>query len=163
MTEDAELLSRYADERSEAAFAELTRRHVDLVYSAALRLVNGDVHSAQDITQQVFTEVACQAKRLAQHPALVGWIYTTTRLMALRMNRTEQRRAAREQEANTMNELLHDDTPPLDWSQLSPVIEDALHELSEQDRHAILLRFFQNKTLNEVGAGLRSEERRVGK
>src|ERR1035438_9324662 len=158
MTEDAELLSRYATERSEVAFAELTRRHVDLVYSAALRLVNGNVHSAQDVTQQVFTELARQAKRLARHPALVGWLYTTTRLMALRMNRTEQRRAAREQEANTMNELLHDDTPPLDWSQLSPVIENALHELSEEDRHAILLRFFQIKTLNEVGAGLHLTE-----
>jgi len=158
MTEDAELLSQYAAARSEAAFAELTRRHVDLVYSAALRLVNGDVHSAQDVTQQVFTEVARQAKRLARHPALVGWLYTTTRQMALRMNRTEQRRTAREQEANTMNELLHDDTPPADWSQLSPVIEDALHELSDQDRHAILLRFFQNKTLNEVGTGLNLTE-----
>src|ERR1035441_3042454 len=158
MTEDAELLSRYAAEQSEAAFAELTRRHVDLVHSAALRLLNGDLHSAQDVTQQVFTEVACQAKRLARHPALVGWLYTTTRLMALRVNRTEQRRAAREQEANTMNELLHDDTPPLDWSQLSPVIEDALHELSETDRHAILLRFFPNKSLNEVGAGLNLTE-----
>ena len=158
MTEDAELLSRYAAEGSEAAFAELTRRNVDLVYSAALRLVNGDVHSAQDVAQQVFTETARQAKRLARHPALVGWLYTTTRLMALRLNRTEQRRAAREQEANTMNELLHDDTPPPDWSQLSPVIEDALHELSETDRHAILLRFFQKKTLNEVGAGLNLTE-----
>ena len=57
-----------------------------------------------------------------------------------------------------MNELLHDDTPPADWSRLSPVIEDALHELSEQDRHAILLRFFQNKSLNEVGAGLNLTE-----
>jgi RNA polymerase sigma factor (sigma-70 family) len=158
MTEDAELLSQYAAEGSEAAFAELTRRHVDLVYSAALRLLNGDLHSAQDVTQQVFTEVARQATRLARHPALVGWLYTTTRLMALRVNRTEQRRAAREQEANTMNELLHDDSPPVDWSQLSPVIEDALHELSEQDRHAILLRFFQNKSLNEVGAGLNLNE-----
>ena len=158
MTEDAQLLSQYAAERSEAAFAELTGRHVDLVYSAALRLVNGNVHSAQDVTQQVFTEVARQAKRLARHPALVGWLYTTTRLMALRANRTEQRRQAREQEANTMNELLHDDTPPSDWSQLSPVIEDALHELSDQDRHAILLRYFQNKTLHEVGAGLNLTE-----
>ena len=158
MTEDAQLLSRYAAEGSEAAFAELTRRHVDLVYSAALRLVNGDVHSAQDVAQQVFTELARQAKRLARHPALVGWLYTTTRLMALRVNRTEQRRTAREQEANTMNELLHDDTPAADWSRLSPVIEDALHELSEQDRHAILLRFFQNKSLNEVGAGLNLTE-----
>jgi RNA polymerase sigma factor (sigma-70 family) len=154
MNEDAQLLSQYAEQNSEAAFAELTRRYVDLVYSAALRLVRGNVPSAQDVTQQVFTEAARQAKRLAGHPALVGWLYTTTRLIALRANRTEQRRQAREQEAQTMNELLQDDDAPLDWGRLSPVIEDALHELNEPDRHAILLRYFQNKSLNEVGAGL---------
>jgi RNA polymerase sigma factor (sigma-70 family) len=158
MTEDAELLGRYATDQSEDAFAELTRRHVDLVYSAALRLVSGDVHSAQDVTQQVFTEVARQAKRLARHPALVGWLYTTTRQMALRVNRTEQRRQAREQEANMMNQLLHDDTPPTDWNRLRPVIEDAMHELDDKDRHAVLLRYFQNKTLNEVGAALNLTE-----
>jgi RNA polymerase sigma factor (sigma-70 family) len=158
MTEDAELLSRYAAEQSEAAFAELTRRHVDLVHSAALRLMNGDLHAAQDVTQQVFTEVARQAKRLARHPALVGWLYTTTRLMALRMNRTEQRRQAREQEAHMLNQLLHDDTPPVDWNRLRPVIEDAMHELDDRDRHAVLLRYFQNKTLNEVGAALNLTE-----
>ena len=158
MTEDAELLSRYAAEQSETAFAELTRRHVDLVHSTALRLMNGDLHAAQDVTQQVFTEVARQAKRLARHPALVGWLYTTTRLMALRMNRTEQRRQAREQEANMMNQLLHDDTLPVDWNRFRPVIEDAMHELDDRDRHAVLLRYFQNKTLNEVGAELNLTE-----
>ena len=49
MIDDVDLLSRYAAEQSEAAFAELSRRHVDLVYSTALRLVNGDVHAAQDV------------------------------------------------------------------------------------------------------------------
>jgi RNA polymerase sigma factor (sigma-70 family) len=158
MTEDAALLSRYAADQSEAAFAELTQRHVDLVYSAALRLVNGDVHSAQDVTQQVFAEVARQAKRLARHPVFVGWLYTTTRQMALRMNRTDQRRQAREQEATMMNQLLHDDSPPADWNQLRPVLEDVMHELDDKDRHAVLLRFFQNKSLNEVGAALNLTE-----
>jgi RNA polymerase sigma factor (sigma-70 family) len=153
MTEDSELLSRYAAEQSEEAFAELTRRHVDLVYSAALRMVNGDVCSAQDVTQLVFTEAARQAKQLARHPALVGWFYTTTRLTAMRANRTEQRRREREQKAHTMNELLQEDTPP-DWNELRPVIEDVMHELEEQDRHAVLLRYFQNKSLREVGTAL---------
>jgi RNA polymerase sigma factor (sigma-70 family) len=157
-TEDAELLNRYAAEQSEAAFAELTRRHVDLVHSAAVRLMNGDLHAAQDVTQQVFTEVARQAKRLARHPALVGWLYTTTRQMASRMNRTVQRRQAREQEATMMNQLLHDDTPPVDWNRLRPVIEDVMHELDDRDRHAVLLRYFQNKSLNEVGAALNLSE-----
>jgi len=154
MTDDTELLGRYAADRSEAAFAELTDRYVGLVYSAALRLVNGDVHSAQDVTQQVFVELARSADRLARHPVLAGWLYTTTRLTALNMNRTDQRRKAREQKATMMNELLQDDGPPADWSQLSPVIEEAMHELNDEDRHAILLRFFQNNSLNEVGARL---------
>jgi RNA polymerase sigma factor (sigma-70 family) len=154
MNEDAELLSRYATDRSESAFAELTRRHVDLVYSAALRLVSGDVHSAEDVTQQVFSEVARQAKRLARHPAPVGWLYTTTRLIAWRVNRTDRRRKAREQEAHAMNELLHHEEPSGDWDQLRPVLEDVMHELDDRDRHAVLLRFFQNKTLGEIGAAL---------
>ncbi len=158
MIDDAQLLGRYATDQSEEAFAELTQRHVSLVHSAALRLVHGDVHSAQDVTQQVFTELARQAKGLAGHPALAGWLYTTTRFMALRVNRTEQRRRTREQEVMTMNNLLRDDEPPGEWSQLSPVIEDAMHELDAKDRHAILLRFFQNKSLNEVGAGLNLTE-----
>jgi len=154
MTTDAELLEEYASDQSEAAFAELTKRYVDLVYSAALRSVYGDGPAAEDITQQVFTKVARQAKRLARHPALVGWLYTTTRLTALHVNRTEQRRKTREQEALTMNELLQDDSPPPDWTQLRPVLEDVMHELNDKDRLAVLLRFFQNKTLAEVGASL---------
>src|SRR6266498_2638078 len=129
MNEDAELLRQYATDRSEAAFTELIRRQVNLVYSAALRLMNGDVHRAQDVTQQVFSELARQAKRLTRHPALAGWLYTTTRLMALRATRTEQRRAAREQEANIMNELLRETAPDADWDQFRPVLEDAMHGL----------------------------------
>jgi RNA polymerase sigma factor (sigma-70 family) len=154
MSEDAELLRRYAVEHSETAFTELIRRHVDLVYSAALRLVNGDAHRAQDVTQQVFTEFARQAKRLMGHPAPIGWLYTTTRLAALRIIRTEQRRNAREQEAITMNELIRDPGPEPDWDHVRPVLEHAMHELGEKDRHAVLLRFFQNKSLKEVGMAL---------
>lgn len=154
MNEDAELLHRYATEQSEAAFAELIRRHVDLVYSAALRLVNGDTHRAQDVTQQVFAEFARQAKRLVRHPAPVGWLYTTTRRSVLRAIRTEQRRSARELEATAMNELLREAAPEPDWEHLRPVLEDAMHELGEKDRHAVLLRFFQNKSLKEVGMAL---------
>ena len=154
MSEDAELLRRYAEEHSEEAFAELIRRHVDLVHSAALRLVNGDAHRAQDVTQQVFAEFARQARRLVRHPAPVGWLYTTTRWAALRAIRTEQRRSAREQEATAMNELLRESSPEPDWQRLRPVLEEAMHELGETDRHAVLLRYFQNQSLKDVGAAL---------
>ena len=77
MKTDVELLSQYAAEQSEAAFAELVQRHVDLIYSAAARLSGGDTHRAEDVTQQVFAELARQAQTLRRHPTLVGWLYTT--------------------------------------------------------------------------------------
>ncbi|MBI4657765.1 MAG: sigma-70 family RNA polymerase sigma factor [Verrucomicrobia bacterium] len=154
MNDDAELLHRYTAENSESAFGDLIRRYADLVYSAALRLLGGDVHRAQDVTQQVFSELARHAGRLAAHPTLAGWLYTTTRLMARRAMRTEQRRKAREHEANVMNELLRGTAPDTDWEQLRPVLEDAMHDLGEKDRLAVLLRFFQNKSLREVGSVL---------
>jgi RNA polymerase sigma factor (sigma-70 family) len=154
MHEDAELLRRYAADRSEPAFTELIQRHVDLVYSAALRLANGDVPRAQDVTQQVFSELARQAQRLQKHPALAGWLYTTTRLIALRGVRTEQRRKAREQEAAVMNEILREPAREPDWEQFRPVLDDAMHGLGEKDRLAILLRYFKNKSLKEVGGEL---------
>ncbi len=154
MREDTELLSRYAADHSEADFAELIRRHMDLVYSAALRLTGGDFHRAQDVTQLVFSELARQANRLRNHPALVGWLYTTTRWVALRVRRTEQRRQAREQEAHTMIELLREPDSESNGDDLFPVLEEAMHELGATDRHAVLLRFFKNKSLNEVGLAL---------
>jgi len=154
MSEDTELLRRYAEEHSDAAFAELVRRQVDLVFSAALRLMNGDAHRAQDVAQQVFVECARKAKRLARHPAPVGWFYATTRLIAWRTIRTEQRRNAREQKALAMNELLRESAPEPDWDRLRPILEDAMHELGKADQLAVLLRYFQNRSLQEVGAAL---------
>lgn len=158
MSHDAELLARYAADQSETAFTELVQRHLPLVYSAALRLARGDAHRAQDVTQQVFTELARQADRLTAHPALAGWLYTTTRLMAQRALRTEQRRARREQEAHAMNELLRDSDLDPAWQNLRPVLDDAMHDLGDKDRLAVLLRFFQNKTFKEVGAALALNE-----
>ena len=77
-----ELLRRYVTDRSDAAFAELVSRHIDLVYSAALRQVNGDSGMAQDVTQAVFTDLARKAPALLRHTSLTGWLYTSTRYLA---------------------------------------------------------------------------------
>src|SRR6185369_549385 len=100
-----ELLREYAEHRSDAAFAELVRRHVDLVYSAALRMVC-DAHLAEDVTQAVFLAVAKSARDLADRPVLSGWLHRTAQNLAANVVRSDVRRRAREQEAAVMNELL---------------------------------------------------------
>lgn len=154
MTPDCELLRRYAETNSEEAFAELVRRHLDLVYSAALRQVNGDAPLAQDVTQTVFTDLARKAESLSRRPVLTGWLYTSAHFAAAKAVRAEVRRRAREQEAQTMRELLHDPAPDLDWSKLRPVLDEAMHGLKEADREAILLRYFEQRQLAEIGARL---------
>jgi len=154
MTDDAELLRRYAGDRADDAFAELVQRHLDLVHSAALRQVGGNPASAADVAQAVFTELARHAGRLTRHPALTGWLYTTTHRMAARHVRGEVRRQRREQEAHVMQELQRDTGPELDWARLRPVLDAAMHDLGETDRTAVLLRHFERRPLAEVGSKL---------
>lgn len=152
MNDDASLLREFAQTGAESAFAELVHRHLDLVHSAALRQVAGDAHRAEDVTQAVFVELARQARRLAEHRSLAGWLYTTARHVAARNQRTEQRRLAREQTAHAMNDI--PGSPPPDWAELRPLLDEAIHRLSAADREAVVLRVFQNRPLADVGSAL---------
>jgi RNA polymerase sigma factor (sigma-70 family) len=151
MMTDVELISDYARNGSDSAFTELVRRHIDLVYSAALREAHGNAALAQDITQAVFSELARKAARLSRHPALAGWLYTSVRLVGANCRRADERRQRRELEAQEMNELLSPDPSDPAWQQIRPVLDDAMHELNDADRTAVVLRFFQDRSLKEVG------------
>ena len=83
MTPDCELLATFARTNSEEAFAEVVRRHVGLVYSAALRHVNGDEHLANDVAQTVFTDLAKKAAQLSHLENLSGWLYTSAHSLIL--------------------------------------------------------------------------------
>jgi hypothetical protein len=41
-----------------------------------------------------------------------------------------------------------------DWTHVEPLLDEAMHALDDTDRAAVLLRYFENKTLREVGATL---------
>ena len=154
MTEDAELLRRYVETRSEEAFAELVRRHVNLVYSAAMRQVGGDAHLAEDITQGVFGDFARKASSLSIRTSLAGWLYTSAHFAAAKSVRGEQRRRAREQEAQIMQETNANIGIEPRWEQLRPVLDDAMHELPEPDRDVVLQRYFEGKPFLQIGAKL---------
>jgi RNA polymerase sigma factor (sigma-70 family) len=151
---DTELLRQYLDQKSEQAFSELAGRHIDLVYSAALRQVRGDQELARDVTQAVFTDLARKARSLVRHPSLPGWLYTSTRYLAAKARRAEQRRRARELELLSMEIDNASLAPEVFWDDLKNVLDDAMHDLREEDRQALLLRFFQRHSLAEVGAQL---------
>ncbi len=151
MTTDAELLNRYATRRDEAAFAELVRRHLDHVYSTALRLVGGDMHLAEDVAQTVFTDLARKAGLLRGHAVLSGWLHTGARFAAAKAVRSEQRRRQREQSALAMP--TNSATEP-DWEQVRFVLDEAIGELGEADRNALLLRYFEKKPLAQIGTAL---------
>lgn len=158
MSDESDLLRRYATDGDEAAFAELVRRTLDFVYATARRQCGGNTAVAEDVVQLVFTDLARRAGRLAGHPALAGWLHTATRFAAMKVLRDESRRRRREQESADLETVPADETAAADWSRLQPVIDEALGELRERDRAAIVLRFLQEKSLADVGAALQLSE-----
>jgi uncharacterized protein (TIGR03435 family) len=152
---DTELLRQYAHQNSEAAFAELVTRHVPLVYSAALRKT-GNPSAAEEVTQVVFTILARKARGLRRETALAGWLYQAARLTAANFLRTEIRRARREQEA--LMQSLANETGPETWRQIMPLLEDAMGRLGERERNAVVLRFFEGKSFQEVGVAAGASE-----
>jgi DNA-directed RNA polymerase specialized sigma24 family protein len=137
---DSELLTAYVSEGSETAFGQLVRRHLGLVYSAALRQLAGDSGAAQDVAQLVFTDLARKASTLRQHGSLAGWLHTSTRFLSAKARRTEERRHLRESTAFAMNPA---DPDSAAWDELRPVLDDALHELPETDRSEVAKRNYE--------------------
>jgi len=158
MTTDAELLKHYATQKSEVAFAKLVQRHLALVYSTALRQLNGDAHLAQDVAQTVFMTLARKAAALSGYATLAGWLYLSTHHAAAQVVRSNRRRHTREEEAQAMHELFASTAAATDWERVRPVLDDALRDLADADREAVLLRFFEQRPFAEIGAALNVTE-----
>jgi RNA polymerase sigma factor (sigma-70 family) len=152
MTDSQPLLADYAANGSEKAFRELVARYVDLVYSTALRLVEGDTHRAEDVAQTVFMDLARMAAKLSPNSALGGWLHRHTCFVARTVMRGERRRQARERQAMEMSAL--DNQPDIALAEIAPVLDEAINELGADDRDAILLRFFERRNLRSVGEAL---------
>jgi RNA polymerase sigma factor (sigma-70 family) len=158
LNDDLNLLREYATRNSEEAFATLVSRHVNLVYSVALRSVR-DSHLAEEITQAVFIILARKADSLGDKTILPGWLCRTARYTSANALTIQRRRQHREQEAymqSILNEAepMHEET----WNQIAPLLDGAMEKLGQKDHDALVLRFFENKNFAEIGASLGASE-----
>lgn len=151
-----ELLRQFAERRSESAFAEIVRRHVNLVYGTALRCCAGDSGLAGDVAQRVFTDLAGKAGSVASGVVLAGWLHRHTTFVASSAVRSEIRRRRREAAAMELGTL--ETTGAVDWTRVAPVLEEALLELPDRDREAIVLRYLDGQPFARVGASLGTSE-----
>jgi RNA polymerase sigma factor (sigma-70 family) len=156
MTESQDLLDEFVRNRSEGAFRELVSRYVDLVYSTALRLVDGNAHQAQDVAQEVFVDLARKAVSFPEGVQLGGWLHRHTCFVASHWMRGERRRQFRERQAVEMNALNEDSG--LDFGQVAAVLDEAVNELEEADRTAVVLRFYEQRDFRAVGEVIGSNE-----
>ena len=160
---DTELLRQYIEQDSEAAFATLVTRHINLVYSVALR-TTGHRAAAEEITQVVFIILARKARALRKETILSGWLYQTARLAAANFQRGEIRRVGREQEAymQSLSSETNRSHPGAGevgaWRQVEPLLDDAMGQLNQKERNAIVLRFFEGKSYHDVGAAFGGSE-----
>lgn len=150
------LLTEYANGGSEHAFRELVKAYVDFVFSIALRSVGGDRALAEDVTQAVFTDLARKAGLLPKDIRLGGWLHRHTCFVARKTLRRERRRIAREKRAIELHSI--EDYTEGNLAQLALVLDEAINDLPEQDREAIVLRFFEELDFRSIGEVLGSSE-----
>jgi len=154
-----ELLQQYARHGDQQAFARVVSEHVDMVYSACLRQV-GDKHLAEEVTQAVFVILARKAAALGDHIVLGAWLHKTARYAALNALKIERRRRIHERKAAEMAMELRNHAPG--WIGLEPVLDEGIARLPENDRAAIMLRFFQKRSVADVGSVLGVSEDAAG-
>ena len=150
--DDWKQLAAWLERADEDAFAALVNRHIGLVYSAALRQT-GDRSTAEEIVQGTFVLLVEKAPTLRPTGSLGSWLYNAACLKGKESLRRDTARRIREQKANEMNTPTEDE-PPLDWAKVAPLLEEAMQSLSEADRDAVLMRYFQKRPLREVGEAL---------
>src|SRR5438874_9856713 len=149
--DDMQLLEQYAHSGCQDGFQQLVNRHIDWVFSICFRGVR-DRHLAEDVTQAVFIILARKAKTLAPNIVLRGWLFKAARFAVSDALKKQNRHKRHVQRAAEMG--MNDPSPQqaAAWDRVAPALEEAVACLSEKDRQAIMLRFYESKNLAEVGA-----------
>jgi RNA polymerase sigma factor (sigma-70 family) len=150
---DFELLQRFVRHGEQSAFADVVRRHLDLVFATALHKLT-DAGAAQEVAQNVFSALARKAWQFAPDDSLPAWLHKTALLEAKSWLRGELRHRRREQTAAELGTTMKTPEDRPAFNALVPLLDEALLSLREKDRTALLLRFYESQSLRDVGASL---------
>src|SRR6516162_5192432 len=131
--QDFELLQRFTRHGEELAFADLVRRHLDLVLGTALRKVE-DPAAAQEVSQNVFAALGRKAWRFAPDDSLPAWLHKAALLESKSWLRGELGRRRREQAAAELGTTMHTPEEQRAFQALLPLLDEALLSLREKDR-----------------------------
>src|ERR1700733_14764366 len=151
IADDMALVREYAESGSEEAFATLVSRHINLVFSVALRQVH-DTHLAEEVTQAVFIILAQKARSFSNSTVVSGWLCRTARNASANALTIQRRRQQREQQAYMQSHLNQTDSNA--WTQIEPLLETAMEQLGDKDHNAVVLRFFEGRSFKDVSAAL---------
>src|SRR5215831_9100265 len=155
--QDFELLQGFTRHGEQSAFADVVRRHLNLVFATALRKVE-DTGAAQEVAQNVFSALARKAWQFAPDDSLPAWLHKTALLESKTWLRGELRRRRREQTATELGTTMKTPEEQPAFAALVPLLDEALLSLREKDRIALLLRFYESQSMREVGAALGASE-----
>lgn len=153
--DDFVLLSRYVETGCQESFQEIVTRHSGWVFSLSLRAVR-DRHLAEDVTQAVFIVLARKARTIREGTPLSGWLFKVSRFAVSDALKRRTRIKNRENRfAEFFKATSNFSGGPIDGDNLADGISETLDEavacLSDSDRQAILLRFYEHKSLAEIG------------
>lgn len=153
--DDWDLLEQFRCARSEQAFGELVRRHAGFVLATCRRRLR-DAHLSEDAAQAVFLVLARRPPTRSGSGALVGWlhktaIYACNNAMRAKMSRDKHERKAAAERSAVVDPRMN---PAADHADTERLLDDALAELSSKERDAVLLRYYQEQSVQQVGQSL---------
>jgi RNA polymerase sigma factor (sigma-70 family) len=149
---DQQLIEAFLRHRSHEAFAALVERHGRWLFAAALRQL-GDHQLAEDATQTVFVLLFQKAPAMHSHEKLSGWLFKTLGYTIKNIRKARQRRRKREQQA-TGRCIVKQAACSRHSDDLLDHLDAAVAELGETDRGAILMRFHQALSFQQISWSL---------
>ena len=157
--DDWDLLEQFRLARSEQAFGELVRRHAGFVLATCRRRLR-DAHLSEDAAQAVFLVLARRPPTRSGSSALAGWLYRTAVYACNNAMRAKKSRDQYERQAATERAATVDPRTDVaidravDRAETERLLDAALSELSSKERDAVLLRFYQDQSVQQVGQTL---------